>query len=266
MDQAQKQADMAKTPATTPDPANRPLADTGHDGLARVRELEGLLATAGQVRRLAEAEIREGRNLERAEQRRDAAARMQRKVERELLKLRSELAGEHPEVNQVWTPGDPVGRKPRSRPVPDSPPAAEPVAAAEAEPEPEPAADMADNATDDVAAPGDFELAVMLGTRRSRWEASTSDFSINQDTPASRVEAPRPTAARRDSSSTPPRPSRGPHASGRRRDRRGRGGLIALVAASAIAGAGLTYLLTQSPEGLSALPEYWQQLLARLLN
>mgnify|MGYP005849396389 CR=1 FL=1 len=241
---------MAKTPATPGDAAARPLADTGHAGLARLRELEGLLTTACQVRRLAETEIHAGHNLERAEQRRDAAARMQRKVERELLKLRSELAGEHPEVNQVWTPGDPVGRKPRACPAPD------PEPGSLSEPAPE---------IEDEPAPGDFELAVMLGTRRSRWEASTSDFSIDQEAPARKSEpAPVQTRAR---ATRKPEPATAPRRTAAAREsRQPRGRLLLLVLAGAIAGAGLTYLLSQSPDSLGGIAHYWQQQAARLLN
>ncbi|HSH30297.1 MAG TPA: hypothetical protein VK971_10350 [Thiohalobacter sp.] len=237
---SEAKADMARTPASSQADANRPLADTGSEGLARLRELEQLLATACQVRRLAETEIREGRNLERAEQRRDAAARMQRKVERELLRLRSELAGKHPEVNQVWTPGDPVGRKPRPRPSPA----------------PEPLAD-ADTGIQPPAAPGDFELAVMLGTRRSRWQASTSDFSIAADSPPAASPAGRGTAAApasRAGSRPDPRPRHG-----------GGGRRLSLVLVSALGGAGLGFLLSQSGVDLNAIIAAWKQALAGLL-
>lgn len=232
---------MARIPASTPDDANRPLADTGSDGMARLRELEQLLATACQVRRLAETELREGRNLERAEQRRDAAARMQRKVERELLKLRSELAGEHPEVNQVWTPGDPVGRKPRPAPA-------------------------AETAAPAAAAPGDFELSVMLGTRSSRWQASTSDFSIESDSPG-RGPGRSPDTAHRKT----PRPAQSaPRRRAGRRESQSRSGsrgrLLTLVLISALAGAGLSYLLSQSQVSPGTVITGWQQAITDLLH
>ncbi|BAZ93259.1 uncharacterized protein FOKN1_0857 [Thiohalobacter thiocyanaticus] len=256
---SEAKADMARTPASTQADANRPLADTGSEGLARLRELEQLLATACQVRRLAETEIREGRNLERAEQRRDAAARMQRKVERELLRLRSELAGKHPEVNQVWTPGDPVGRKPRPQPIPA------PAPASEAETDTDTDTDT-DTETQTPAAPGDFELAVMLGTRRSRWQASTSDFSIAADSSPAARPAGSDTAARRP---TPARAAAPTSRTGSRPDARprhgGRGRLLTLVLVSALAGAGLSYLLSQSDVDLSAIIAAWTQAAADLL-
>lgn len=233
---------MARIPAPTPDDANRPLADTGSDGLARLHELEQLLATACQVRRLAETELREGRNLERAGQRRDAAARMQRKVERELLRLRSELAGEHPEVNQVWTPGDPVGRKPRPAPA-------------------------AETDTPAAAAPGDFELAVMLGTRRPRWQASTSDFSIENDSPG-RTPARTPDTAQRQASARPARSA--PRRRTARRESQSRSGsrgrLLTLVLISALAGAGLSYLLSQTQLSPGTVISGWQQAITNLLR
>lgn len=238
---------MARIPASTPDDANRPLADTGSGGLARLRELEQLLATACQVRRLAETELREGRNLEQAEQRRDAAARMQRKVERELLRLRSELAGEHPEVNQVWTPGDPVGRKPRPAPAAET--------------------DAAADATPAAAAPGDFELAVMLGTRRSRWQASTSDFSIENDSPG-RSPARAADTAQRQTSARPAQSAPRRRAGGRESQSRSgsRGRLLTLVLISALAGAGLSYLLSQSQVNPGAVISGWQQAITDLLH
>lgn len=246
---SEAKADMARTPASTQADANRPLADTGSEGLARLRELEQLLATACQVRRLAETEIREGRNLERAEQRRDAAARMQRKVERELLRLRSELAGKHPEVNQVWTPGDPVGRKPRPRPLPA--------------PEPEVEAEVDTRTT--PAAPGDFELAVMLGTRRSRWQASTSDFSIAADSSPAASPAGSDTAARRPAPARAAAPTSRAGSRSEPRPRHGGRRRLSLVLVSALAGAGLSYLLSQSGVDLSAIIAAWKQAAAGLL-
>lgn len=238
---------MDRTSAPQPDQDTRSLADTGSSGIDRLRELEKLLNTARRVRKLAEGEIAQGKNLERAQQRFDAANRMQRKVERELLRLRSELANEYPEVNQVWSPGDPVGRKPASHPP--RPPADEPVA----------------------PQPGDFELSVMLGKDKARWnQPGTTRFALDRDSssnppPTAREPRPKPApAANRAAPKSTGSPKITPRSTSpsvpTRRQGRGRSWLVgALVVTGILAGGGLTVVLTDQPAGLSRVQNYWDQ-------
>lgn len=239
---------MDRTSAPQSDQDTRPLAETGTSGIDRLRELEKLLDTARKVRKLADSEIAQGKNLERAQQRFDAANRMQRKVERELLKLRSELANEHPEVNQVWSPGDPVGRKSTSR---------KPKVNAEPPSAPQ---------------PGDFELSVMLGKDKARWnQPGTTQFDLDG------VQSENlPSAARKPTPKAKPAPSRAasrPTASpkpgttsGRRktassrREGRGKAWLLGILIAAGVAtGAGLTIVFSDQSGGASSVPGYWDK-------
>lgn len=241
MSDLQATAKMARTPAPDQDQDSRPLADTGSSGIERLRELEKLLSTARRVRKLAEAEISQGKNLEQARHRFDAANRMQRKVERELLRLRSELASQHPEVNQVWTPGDPVGRKPS---------AARRPAGAEAE-----------NPSRPQPAPGDFELSVMLGKNRARWnQPGTTAFDLQQEqssaSPPRTASRPAAAAARPRPAQPAPTPARTP--AEHQTEKKSRAGLVAaFVIVGVLAGAGITFALTSSVG--TNLDQYWDR-------
>ncbi|RMG30513.1 MAG: hypothetical protein D6721_03605, partial [Gammaproteobacteria bacterium] len=115
-----------------------PLVEGIHTGRERIRELEQLLETARHIRREAERDL-EG-DLAEADalvrRRLEAAERIRRKAESELRRLRLAEAKRRLREAPVWSPGDPVppGEAPRQDPG-------------------EPAA----------AAPGDFEIRLLLG-------------------------------------------------------------------------------------------------------